>query len=81
MKYLFLSILLISFASCTNPEKASEALTKSGYSDIETGGYGWLACGRDDQYSTKFTATNPVGMRVSGTVCAGLFFKGATIRF
>lgn len=43
-------------------------------------GYDWLNCSEDDVFHDKFTAKGPTGRRVSGAVCAGLLFKGATIR-
>lgn len=75
-------IFMIGFVSaCTNPTDAERALRSAGYSDIQIDGYAWFSCGEDDFYHTKFTATNPVGERVSGVVCSGLVFKDATIRF
>jgi len=67
-------------AGCTQPEKARAVLESAGYSDIRLDGYGWFACSEDDTYRDKFTAKGPTGKPVSGVVCAGLFFKGATIR-
>lgn len=52
-----------------------------GYKNIQTHGFDLFACSEDDFYSTKFTATNPAGQQVSGVVCSGLIFKGATVRF
>ena len=57
------------------------ALRDAGYTDISTGGYGLFSCGRDDFYSTKFTATNIYGNKINGVVCSGLIFKGSTIRY
>ena len=37
-------------------------------------------CG-DDWKATKITATNPIGKEVAITVCEGMFFKRATIRY
>lgn len=68
-------------AACSSPEDARRALTGAGYSNIETHGYDFFACGQDDFYHTKFSATNPQGKRVDGVVCSGLLFKSATIRF
>jgi len=79
-KYLMIvAVLLLS--ACTNPEEAHRALTSSGFTDIQTGGYAVFACSKDDFYATSFTAKNSRGEVVSGTVCSGLLFKGATIRF
>lgn len=81
MKRLFILFTVIILAACTNSEDARRALTSAGYTNISTGGYDWFACGGDDTYATKFTATNPAGNRVNGVVCSGLLFKSATIRF
>lgn len=74
-------LLAFALAGCTQADRATELLHQQGYTDVQITGYNGFACGRDDTYATGFTATNPAGNRVSGTVCAGLFFKGATIRF
>lgn len=68
-------------AGCTSQSDAQRALSNAGYTDIQAGGYDWFACGKDDFYSTKFTAKNPAGQPVNGVVCSGLLFKSATIRF
>lgn len=79
MKRLLI-VVAIALAGCTNQSGAIEALNKAGFTNIEVGGYDLFACGEDDAFSTRFTATNPQGQRVSGTVCSG-WFKGSTIRF
>lgn len=66
--------------SCTNPEKATQTLNHAGYTNIVITGYDPFSCGEDDTFKDSFTATNPNGMTVSGTVCCG-FLKGCTIRF
>lgn len=68
-------------SACTNRDATRETLRKSGYTDIEPGDYAWFECGDDDRFHTQFTATNPVGQTVTGTVCCGLFSKGCTIRY
>lgn len=75
---LFILPLLVG---CTTESRTRETLQKAGYSNITAGGYNFFECGKDDFYATKFTATNPVGQSIDGTVCCGLFFKGCTIRF
>jgi len=67
-------------AGCSNPGASRSALEKAGFRDIQTGGYAWMSCSKDDTFATSFTATNPMGMRVSGVVCCGLM-KDCTIRF
>jgi hypothetical protein len=56
-------------------------LEENGYTNIQITGYNWAACGQDDTYHTGFVATAPSGRQVTGTVCAGVFFKNSTIRF
>jgi prepilin-type N-terminal cleavage/methylation domain-containing protein len=57
-------------------------LNAMGFKDISLRSASWTACGKDDSLfsSNDFTATNPIGARVSGTVCCG-FMKGCTVRF
>lgn len=72
-------LALAAGGACTEAKASKEALTSSGYSDVETGDYAWWKCA--DTYATKFVATNPVGRRVEGAVCCGWLTKGCTIRF
>lgn len=78
-KLALITILLLS--GCTRSEKARELLDANGYRDIEITGYNFFSCSEDDVFHTGFRATGPTGKTVEGTVCAGWFFKGATIRF
>lgn len=78
---LVVSLIIGLCAACSSPEDARRALNGAGYSKISTHGYDFFACGQDDFYHTKFSATNMQGKRVSGVVCSGLLFKSATIRF
>lgn len=80
MKKLILAAMCAVVFGCTAEDDTRNTLTKAGYSNIEIDGYAFLGCGEDDNFKTKFTATNPNGMRVSGVVCCGVF-KGCTIRF
>lgn len=80
-RILFVICCLFLLIGCTNSDDAIRALDGAGYTQIEIGSYSWFACGSEDFYSTKFTATNPLGKRVSGVVCSGLLIKNATIRF
>jgi len=80
--FSFLLVLsLLALVGCSNKKDAEKALSNAGYTHINAGGYSWFSCGRDDFYSTKFSAKNPAGKSVQGTVCSGLLFKGSTIRF
>lgn len=81
MKVIFIVIAMTTFlAGCTAPNYSKDALEKAGFSNIEIGGYDFFACSKGDTFATEFTATNPLGKRVSGTVCCGIF-KSCTIRF
>ena len=69
------------FSACSNSNDAVRVLQENGYKNIQTTGYKFFACGRDDFYSTGFVAPSVNGTEVNGTVCSGLLFKGSTIRF
>lgn len=86
MKKIFVLLLLAMslFMSgcdsmCTDPVESTRILKQQGYSQVQTTGYSWLACGKNDWYSTGFRAKTQTGAYVEGTVCSG-FFKGHTIR-
>lgn len=67
----------------TSETKATEVLRKNGFTPVKVGGYGWFDCGvgeDSDVWRTRFTAQNPKGETVTGTVCEGIL-KGATLRF
>lgn len=80
MKTLLGIFALMIMSGCSNHDDAVRALKSAGYSNVQTQGYSWFACGQDDTYHTKFTALNPAGRQTSGVVCSGLFFKSSTIR-
>jgi hypothetical protein len=81
MKKLIASMFLaLIITSCTDESSTIRTLQASGFTDIKTTGHNFWACSDDDEYSTGFIATNPLGQRVSGTVCCGLF-KNCTVRF
>lgn len=77
-KILILFVALL--AACTRPDESEKALAGAGYRDIKMRGYSMFGCSKDDHYHDKFTAVDLDGHQVSGVVCAGLFFKGMTIR-
>lgn len=81
MKVMLIAIVVLILAGCTQPDHARRVLETNGYKDIALDGYAWFECGGDDVYADRFAATSPGGQKVAGVVCAGLFFKGATIRF
>lgn len=66
---------------CTSESDATNALQSLGFSNVQMTGYHWFACSQDDWFHTGFTAQNIYGKYVSGTVCSGLLFKNATVRF
>ena len=80
-KLLIVTMLATLLTGCTDREHAIEAVENLGLTDVVITGHAWFACGKDDVYETGFEATNPHGKRIKGVVCAGLFFKGATVRF
>ncbi len=79
---VFVIIGFIALAvGCTDEKSANKALTNEGYTDIKIEGWaGPFQCG-DDWNATEFTAKNSQGKTVNGTVCSGLLFKNATIRW
>ena len=79
MKKLLIAAVLLT-ACFTDEPRTIRTLQSAGFKDITTTGYQAWECGEDDVTSTGFVATNPVGMRVSGTVCCG-WGKGCTVRF
>lgn len=78
---VFLLMVLVCMFGCTNAKDANRALNAEGFTNIEVTGYNFLACSQDDFYHTGFIATNSQGNRIKGTVCSGIFFKNATIRY
>lgn len=78
--YLCLALIPLVNTACTDEEGSMRALRSSGYTDIRLGGYDWMSCSKSDTFSTHFTAKNPQGMPVSGTVCCG-WMKSCTVRF
>lgn len=80
-KTIAIVIMTLTLGGCTDPQGAKEALSAQGFSNIEITGYKMFMCAENDVYSTGFVAKNVNGQTVKGTVCAGLFFKGSTIRY
>lgn len=82
MRKAVVVLILLVAAACTEPEKSTKLLETHGYTQIEITGYRGALCSDDDHYGTGFQALAPItNLPVSGAVCAGAFFKGATIRF
>lgn len=78
------AIVIFSIAECSgacdDPDRSEQALRAQGFKDITFGKHGTFECGEGDNSALTFTATNPVGNRVSGVVCCG-FTKACTVRF
>lgn len=78
-----LSLLLVGILTpgCTDATTATKALQAQGFTEVHIIGWGgpW-ECSDSDQFSTRFSAKNPQGQQVEGTVCSG-WFKGATVRW
>lgn len=82
-KIAFAALLSITLlvSACTDAPTTKKVLEQNGYTQVETKGYSFFDCSKDDFYKTKFTALSPNGTPVSGTVCRGFFFKSSTIRY
>lgn len=80
MKKILIALAVLALTACSSRSDAEHALSNAGFTNVETRGYSFFGCGKDDSFKTKFTATNPQGKQVSGVVCSG-WFKGGTIRF
>lgn len=79
MKRLLL-VAAIALFSCADESGARNALTSAGFTEIQLQGYDFFACGKGDDFATKFTASNVRGQKISGVVCCGIV-KGCTIRY
>lgn len=73
--------LAVALVACTDEDGTRRTLDSAGYTEIQTTGYSWFECGKDDSFHTGFRAKNPAGKVVTGTVCCGFATKGCTIRF
>lgn len=78
MAIIFSASLILS--GCSDSEGATRILQQNGYINIHTTGYSFMMCGKDDAFSTGFTATSSSGRNVEGAVCSS-WFTGYTIRF
>jgi hypothetical protein len=73
-------LMMAAEKGCSDGDTASAVLRHAGYTGINTTGFEYGSCGRDDQQCTGFTATSPSGANVRGAVGCGWYFKGCTIR-
>lgn len=80
MKTITMTLCAALLLGCTQPDTAKRVLEGAGYTEVKVGGYDFFNCSKDDTYRTKFVAKGANGKPVSGVVCAGLLFKGATVR-
>jgi hypothetical protein len=67
-------------AACTDSGATGETLRSAGYTKVATTGWSCGTCGDKDWSCTGFEATGPTGVRVTGAVGCGFWFKGCTIR-
>ena len=81
MKYALVFAIAVALGGCDNAAETDRTLRAAGFTEIVVTGWAPMACGKDDTWSTGFTAKNPNGRHVSGVVCCGLIFKSCTIRF
>lgn len=80
-KHLIGMAALLLLTGCTVNENKARAIVQSqGYTNVTLGGPSIFGCSEDDNLTRTFKATSATGQRVEGSVCAGLFFKGATVR-
>ena len=74
-------IALLVVGGCTKPDDSKRLLESQGLKDVKITGYNIFGCSDDDSFHTGFEAIGVDGRKVEGTVCSGMFFKGATIRY
>ena len=81
------SILLIALtltgcrnASLHEAQQIDRALQSFGFSNGRNYVFCLLCCDKNDAYRFSWTAENGRGETVSGQACAGLLFKGWTVR-
>ena len=79
MNKLIICSIIIALTGCSQPEKTVTILESQGFTNVKTHGFSVFGCGKDDNFSTKFTAEKD-GKTVSGVVCGGIL-KGSTVRF
>lgn len=60
--------------------RARESLGRAGYTNVQFQGRDFWACGQEDWFRQKFTATDSAGHLVEATVCCGAA-KKCTVRY
>jgi len=79
---LSLLILLVTLSGCATDQvfiRSQQAIEDQGYTFIIYEGRAYSACGEDDFYSLKYSATSRTGRRVTLAACSGIW-KGVTVR-
>ena len=77
-----LSLLLVTLSGCATDQvfiRSQQAIADQGYTFIIYEGHAYPACGEDDSYSLKYSATSNTGRRVTLAACSGIW-KGVTVR-
>lgn len=77
--YLIPFIIMLTMVSCSDEDGAVRVLKEKGYTNIQTDGFAFTGCLKNEPYKTSFQAKNPQGKRVSGSVCCGPV-SGCTLR-
>lgn len=72
-------IVIATLSACTKPDDTKRVLSDNGYTNIEITGYRMFKCDEKDTFCTGFSATSPIGKRVTGAVGSGIM-KAYTIR-
>ena len=80
MKKPLLIAVILLLNACTKADDIRKYAEEQGWKSYTVTGYRWLACSKDDFYHTGFTAVTRDGKTVTGVICSGAFFKGATMR-
>lgn len=83
MKFRLVAVIALGLlaSGCSRPDHARQVLADNGFTEIHITGWSPFSCSDDDMFSTGFRARGVNGRFVTGTVCSGFLFKGATLRF
>ena len=81
MKKILPLLITLPLLGCADADDARALLVEAGYTDISLTGYNALACSGDDYFHFGFTATNPQGETVKGTICSDMLFRNARIMY
>lgn len=80
-RMVLLGALVLLLAGCTDAGKTVKVLKQQGYKNIETTGYRWFSCNKNDgDDHTGFRAISPTGQQMTGTVCSCRVCLGGTTR-